>query len=157
MLRGELSTPVTLQGKIYRSGGGGSSVEPNPTGEIIGELETIGIDGEIYKIGDKKIETLLNEPNAVTIGTTYTFLNDRKLEDYDFIELIIATKENVSGNLGFDRWVMSTYELVNFPVINYGAYGQRWFYGTITNTTFTQHNASGDQWPYVYKIVGVKL
>lgn len=103
------------------------------------------------------IDILLDETSGVTVGTTYTFSNDRKLSDYNFIEILVATHENVSYELGYDRWFMTTSELSIYPKINYGAYGQRWFYGEFTDTTFTQINASGDQYPYVYKIVGIKV
>lgn len=103
------------------------------------------------------IDTLIDESNGVTIDTIYTFLNDRKLSDYTFIELLIATHENVSSNLGYDRWLMSTHALISNPIINYGAYGQRWFYAEFTDTTFKQINTSGDQYPYVYKIIGIKF
>ena len=161
-IRGNLSTQARLSGNLYRSGGGGSTVTIDPvynSGIKIADYSVDDEPGEIY-IPDTSgiiIDTLLDEQNAVTVGTTYTFLNDRKLSDYDFIELLVATKENVSGNLGYDRWVMSTHELLNIPRINYGAYGNRWFYADITETSFTQINTSGDQWPYVYKIIGIKI
>lgn len=103
------------------------------------------------------IDTLLDESAGVTVGTTYTFLNNRKVSDYDFIELLISTNENIESDYGYDRWMMLASELSINNRINYSGYDQRWFYGEFTDTSFTQINTSGDQYPYVYKIVGVKV
>lgn len=159
-LQGRLSTPPNIEGEIYRGVGGGSTVSITPTynsGTKIADYNIDGDEGEIYiPTSESHIDILLNETNGVNIETPYTFLNNRRLSDYDAIEIIIATKENVSGGLGYDHWYMSTRSILDYPVINYGAYGNRWFYGTFTDTTFIQNNASGDQWPYVYIIYGIK-
>ena len=159
-IRGNLSTAGRLSGNL--TSGGGSDVVISPTystGTKIADYSIDGTEGAIYipETGGIQIDTLLDEPNAVTVGTTYTFLNSRKLSDYDFIEILIATKENVLSDLGYDRWIMTTHELFSKPRINYGAYGQRWFYGDINETSFIQNNASGDQYPFVYKIIGIKI
>lgn len=158
-MRGRLSSRATVQGDIYRSGGG-STISITPTynsGTKIADYNIDGTEGEIYiPTSEPHIDTLLDETNGVAIERSYTFLNNRKLSDYDAIEIIIATKENVSGGLGYDHWYMSTRSILDYPVINYGAYGNRWLYGTFTNTTFVQNNTSGDQWPYVYRIYGIK-
>lgn len=174
----ELETPIevqltptqvlTLLGQNYVSHDGGGTIslvyvkgdapiKPNPADAEI-PLTGLEIDGEKFKIesGGYQIDTLLNETNGVTVGVTYGFLDGHTLSEYDEIELIIATKENISGNLGYDRWVMSVQGLLDFPVINYGAYGQRWFHATFTNNSFIQNNTSGDQYPYVYRIYGIK-
>lgn len=159
-IRCNLTSSRNMRGDMYRSGGGGSVVTIDPvynSGIKIADYSIDGEDGEIYiPENAPHIDILLDENDAVTIGTSYTFLNDHTLSDYDAIEIIIATKENVSGGLGFDHWYMSVRSVLDYPTINYGAYGNRWFYGTFTNTTFTQNNTSGDQWPYVYRIYGIK-
>ena len=162
-LSGELSlsdlgivNPVGMTGATISSNGAAGYV-PRPL--IADKDKFLKGDGTWSPVSASgvTIDILLNESSGVTVGTTYTFLNDRKLSDYNFIELLIATSENISSDLGYDRWFMTTSELTSNPRINYGAYGQRWFYGEFTDTTFTQLNTSGDQYPYVYKIVGVKL
>lgn len=174
----ELATPQTfnltptqvktLLGQNYVSHDGGGTIslvyvkgdapiKPNPADAEI-PLTGLEINGEKFKIesGGYQIDTLLNETNGVTVGVTYGFLDGHTLSEYDEIELIIATRENISGNLGYDRWVMSVQGLLDFPVINYGAYGERWFHATFTNNSFIQNNTSGDQYPYVYRIYGIK-
>ena len=162
-LSGELSlidlgihNPVTMTGATS-SADGAAGYAPKPL--IADKDKFLKGDGTWSPVSASgvTIDILLNESSGVTVGNTYTFLNNRKLSDYNFIELLIATRENVSDGLGYDRWFMTTSELTSNPRINYGAYDQRWFYGEFTDTTFTQLNTSGDQYPYVYKIVGVKL
>lgn len=133
-------------------------IKPNPTGADI-PLTGIGIDGEKFKIpsGANYItDVLLDETNGVTVGVTYGFLNSHTLDEYDAIEIIVATRQNVSGGLGYDHWFMTVRSLLDFPIINYGAYEQRWFNATFTNNSVIQNNSSGDQYPYIYRIYGIK-
>ena len=157
-IRGNLSTTGRLRANL--AVGGGSDVSITPTynsGIKIADFNIDGSEGAIYvPENEPRIDILLNEVNAVNIGTTYTFLNNHTLSEYDAIEIIIATKENVTDGLGYDHWYMSVRSVLDYPIINYGAYGNRWFYGTFTNTTFMQNNTDGDQYPYVFRIYGIK-
>lgn len=157
-IRGNLSTTGRLRANL--AAGGGSDVVITPTyssGTKIADYIIDGSAGAIYvPENEPRIDILLNEVNGVNIDTTYTFLNSHTLSEYDAIEIIIATKENVTDGLGYDHWYMSVRSVLDYPIINYSAYGNRWFYGTFTNTTFMQNNTGGDQYPYIYRIYGIK-
>lgn len=156
-MRGRLSSRATVQGDIYRTGGGGgSSVEPNPTGEIVGLLETIGIDGDIYKIGDKKIDILYNNTSGAPTGTYLPLAHN--FRDYDLIYMKVSNPIDIANfniyvHVSFMPYMVSDGEKVSIQAL----YSQRVVDVIFNASTFNVIRVDGDYRNTVYEIVGVKL
>ena len=155
-MRGRLSSRATVQGDIYRSGGGGSSVEPNPTGEIVGVLETIGIDGEIYKIGDKKIDVLYSDINGASVGVVLPLTHN--FRDYDIIYMKVSNPTDIANfniycHVSFMPYMLSDGEKVSIQAL----YERRVVDVLFSGSTFNVIRIDGDYINTVYEIVGVKL
>lgn len=120
MLRGELSTPVSIQGELYRSGGGGSTVEINPvysTGTKIADYEINGVEGGIYipKINITTLWDYLTDGNGNIYwsGGAITLRDD--INNYD--EIVLEIVSNI-GDLS-DAWRASNqYRLITSILVN---------------------------------------
>lgn len=141
------------------SGGGGSSVVPNPQGEPTDTLRTIGIDGTVFDIagsggggGGSAYEetTLWSGSNSATMTLSESF------EDYDAIT-VIATAITSQGNYRLtNTWPVEYLKQHINDGIRFGLTGDSWYvYFSITNnTTFTRQDQNI---VYISNIIGLKF
>lgn len=151
------------------SGGGGSSVVPNPQGSPTDTLETIEIDGTVYDIagsgggGSGFSQSLLYDSESATTGAPFNqdvALLDN-LSKYDAIVVEWNTTEDRSREspLETSDTVFCTVQdlLSNNFCLHFSGYSTRWGEITFTDTTFKFFGRGGDLTPQIYKIIGLKF
>lgn len=139
------------------SGGGGSSVIPNPQGTATDTLSTIEIDGTIYSIegsgggGNPELEETALLTTPITAAGTYTLLDN--IEDYDFVSFVSGVSNEA------DIRLLAVSDMLNMLddnlVINCFSTGGRWFNITAlsgTSITITKYSET-----IIHSIMGYKI
>ena len=140
------------------SGGGGSSVVPNPSGTPTDTLNTIGIDGTIFDIagsgggggGSAFKETLLYENTGTSAGDI-TLSDD--LSNYDMLMFVVVRTIGVGRELV--ECPFMTDDLTVGTHITLMSYGYEYINYDVTSMTLLTRTAS--QSNYVEKVKGIKF
>lgn len=154
-LRGRLSSKATVQGDIYRSGGGGgSTVEITPiynTGTKIADYEIDGEGGSIY-IPSGYSETTLWEGS----GYTDSIWNlSESYKNFDAIEIYVrgGTGDNYITSHIISKTVLEVVQ--SSPSFRYGITTDGW-YSWFYVRSDTQFERADTGSLYVNKIIGIK-
>lgn len=144
-----------VYGIKYGSGsGGGSNVEPNPSGTPTDTLNTIGIDGTIYDIagsggGGSKIDTLYEYDGVTQNPATITL--DNPTTDYDLILFQTKSGTNAVMSMIYDVNCLTVGDTIGAGWYN-GIFV--WYYYTDVST-LTFRVAAGNG--YISHVKGIKL
>lgn len=140
------------------SGGGGSSVVPNPQGTPTETLNTIGIDGTIFDIagsgggggGSAFTETLLYE-NAGTSAGNITLSDD--LSNYDMLMFVVVRTIGVGRELVELPFMTSDLSVgTHITLISYASEYVNYDVTSMTLLTLTNSYSN-----YVEKVKGIKF
>lgn len=149
------------------SGGGGSSVVPNPQGSPTDTLETIEIDGTVYDIagsgggGSKpiKIESIW-QGTANQTGVDYT--TNKSIEDYDYLIFKFRPTDVISGTDETEPFIRDVNDLTDYGTDTFACvYSQNAYVrGAFSDdTTFSLSiiSSQGNTAIIMYEIQGLKL
>lgn len=138
------------------TGGGGSTVVPNPTGASSGQLNSIGIDGVKYTIagGGGGVDRTTLSNTVMNAATSYTLSDD--YTNYDFIEFWTANSDYVNSECLCSVVDAGVFEdmMDESRIYTITGYGSRFINLSISGTTLTIQNLDGMN---IIKIVGVSL
>ena len=147
------------------SGGGGSSVVPNPQGSATDTLSKIEIDGTIYDIEGSgggggsvsiTVDDLWTNDNSYGIGT-YVLSED--IDDYDFIEIWYGVYSEYTGSPYLSESKMFSVDTLNElysdnKSLLLTGYSNRAIYCSLNNTTLSITYSDSNT---ILKVRGIKL
>lgn len=150
------------------SGGGGSSVVPNPQGSPTDTLRTIGIDGTVYDIAGSgggggsepiKIESIW-QGTANQTGVDYT--TNKSIEDYDYLIFKFRPADLVSGTDETEPFIRDVNDLTDYGTDTFACvyFQNAYVRGAFSDdTTFSLSiiSSQGSTVIALYEIQGVKL
>lgn len=150
------------------SGGGGSSVVPNPQGSPTDTLETIEIDGTVYDIAGSgggggsepiKIESIW-QGTANQTGVDYT--TNKSIEDYDYLIFKFRPADLVSGTDETEPFIRDVNDLTDYGTDTFACiyFQNAYVRGAFSDdTTFSLSiiSSQGSTVIALYEIQGVKL
>lgn len=155
-MRGRLSSRATVQGDIYRSGGG-STISITPTynsGTKIADYNIDGTEGAIYIPENGYSETVLFSNNDTSNPSTISLTDS--LFNYDEIKISsVRTFDGVPNSIINSSYLVSNLSL-NYIINLLGWSGNNEFilYKIISNTTLSLHLQGN--YLYIDKITGIK-
>lgn len=149
------------------SGGGGSSVVPNPQGSPTDTLETIEIDGTVYDIAGSgggssepiKIESIW-QGTANQTGVDYT--TNKSIEDYDYLIFKFRPTDVISGTDETEPFIRDVNDLTDYGTDTFACvyFQNAYVRGAFSDdTTFSLSiiSSQGSTAIVLYEIQGVKL